>query len=136
MKRTRVDGQLSRLEYEEQEAAGGGGGGGYETFVRERARRGFGDGMGCCIALTGLARVATHPHHDYTRCAPQSDGYGGGGGGAMSFQRATPSTLAARRLVKPRRVDRRQEYLEAVKALNTRFQVSEEGKVESQIACP
>ncbi len=66
-------------------------------------------------------------------------GWGGGGGGgggsssgsssssshhaaATAFQRATPSTLATRRLLKPKKVDRRREYLEAVKALNSRFQ--------------
>ena len=52
-------------------------------------------------------------------------GGGGGGGGMMtatsppphsmssssSFQRATPSTLASRRLVKPKKLDRRKEYL-------------------------
>jgi len=53
-------------------------------------------------------------------------GGGSGGGGSMvtaasppphsmssslSFQRATPSTLASRRLVKPKKLDRRKEYL-------------------------
>ena len=49
-------------------------------------------------------------------------GGGGGGGGGAGFQRATPSTLASRRLLKPKKLDRRREYLEAVKALNSRFQ--------------
>lgn len=30
---------------------------------------------------------------------------------AASFQRATPSTLASRRFVKPKKLDRRKEYL-------------------------
>ncbi len=131
MKRTRVDGQLSRLEYEEQEAAAsasapGGGGGHSSAYVRNRSMNGLDwvCGVGWDWMLTNTNhRALTH----------QGGGYGGGGGGgggaamgggAASFQRATPSTLATRRLVKPRRVDRRREYLEAVKALNTRFQVS------------
>lgn len=41
--------------------------------------------------------------------------------GGGQWQRATPNTLAQRKIVKAKKVDRRQEYLAAVQKLNARF---------------
>jgi len=105
-KRQREDGQLSKEAYYEEAEypsysssyssaaspyAGGGGRGGMVGWGGNAAAGGGGGGGGG----GGVMTAASPPPHSIS----------------SSFQRATPSTLASRRLVKPKKLDRRKEYL-------------------------
>ena len=57
MKRTRVDGQLSRLEYEEQEASSAGGG--FDSYVSPSVSD---DVSGCRLLHTHIRALAAHTH--------------------------------------------------------------------------
>lgn len=90
MKRTRVDGQLSRLEYEEQEASSAGGG--FDSYVSPSVS----DGVGCvgyCTRTSGRWPLSHTEHSSTTKNKTRAPAAAAAGAAGTAARRSSGRRL-------------------------------------------